>query len=687
MRRGLWSALTLLALATPARAQFEATPMAVVRPGGGILVADGVSKVPLQIVLMGREGGPAIRTARIVASEGNIADTRVVGPASVQFTYAPPQRRRGLDEIFDVALTLADGNTIAEAFTLAVPAPTPPTVELSVDPSQLIAEAPTPVRIQATAYGAALEGLELASDGGRLDAAPATGDGDTMVANATLEPPDLPIDAPSHFVIVGVAASARGFSTTLADVPVTAPVRLSVEIPPGTFLEVEGAKNDPAPVRAPADGRTVVEGVEVDLGSPLRAFLRRGRRRKPLSVVVPTGAVSTGVVAPIPGQAVADGGVGPTLVVAVPPGAFGAPLFWPDIEVEGARLVDTVELGPRAKALVLARPRDPKPLRVLLDGQPVGTIELDAARGQRVAVEALAAGGDERAAVSVQVTDAEGNPTDLPPPRVRIAGGDALTAQRVARGRYRAHVPPGTPGKPGDAVEIVAELPPLPKVTGASLEYARDSRRVTLSGPPPAVKAKREVEKVAPPPRRGRDRGPSLKVGVGAHGIAGGSLGGMLMFGGGVLADVRLPLLDNRIALRAGVELVRGSKGGGRVGYDDDRRLETTTTVGSLLVPLEAGFAVVSSEAFELLVLAGATIRVEQAALQIQDDSPGGASRTGASGRAGLEAALGLGSGALFLAARVDGIGSDLSGFSTETVTLSGTLLTVRGDLGYRFWF
>ena len=45
MRRAAATSLLFAAAlaAGPARAQFEATPMAVVRPGGGILVADGVS--------------------------------------------------------------------------------------------------------------------------------------------------------------------------------------------------------------------------------------------------------------------------------------------------------------------------------------------------------------------------------------------------------------------------------------------------------------------------------------------------------------------------------------------------------------------------------------------------------------------------------------------------------------------
>ena len=210
--------------------------------------------------------------------------------------------------------------------------------------------------------------------------------------------------------------------------------------------------------------------VEVDLTSPLTVFEVTGRKRKQLSTVVPTGVVSTGIAVPIPGQAVADGGTGPTVVVVIPPPTFGAPLFWPDIEVEGATLVRTEDVGPRVKALVLARPLEPKTVRVLLDEQAVGTIELGAARGQSVKLESLPARSGERLAASVVVTTPEGDPTDLPTPKVRLEGGDAMPLERVAVGRYRATLPAGYPGAPGTEVEVVAELPPLPKVTGAPLE-------------------------------------------------------------------------------------------------------------------------------------------------------------------------------------------------------------------------
>lgn len=177
-----------------------------------------------------------------------------------------------------------------------------------------------------------------------------------------------------------------------------------------------------------------------------------------------------------------------------------------------------------------------------------------------------------------------------------------------------------------------------------------------------------------------------MKVGVAVQGAGGGTFGGMVMFGGGVMGELRLPWLEQRLAVRLGVEFMRGSKTG-RVTFDDDRRLETQTVVAGFLFPVDVGFAIVSGEAFELLVRAGASLRVERGGISVQGDAPGAGSRVGIGGRAGLEAALGVGKGALFLAAGVDGLGADVSGLSTDRVTLAGSLLGVRGDVGYRFWF
>lgn len=674
-----------LLCSAPALAQFESTPMAVVRPGGGILTADGISKVPLQIVLVGADDGPGIRRARIVASEGEISETKVVGAHRVQFIYAPPQRKSGFDEIFDVALTMRDGNTVAEAFTLAVPAFTAPTVELNTDPPDLLAEAPMPVQAQATAYGEGLEGLLLRADGGKLTGPAVTGDASALVLKQTLEIPPLPPDAPSHFVLLAIAASNTGFAATLNDVPVMAPIRLSVEIPRGTWLEVSGAKNNPPKVRAPADGRTVMEGVEVDLSSAVKIFERKGRKRRQLSVVVPTGVVSNGVALPIPGQDLADGGAGPTIIVAIPPAAFGAPLFWPDIEVEGADLLKTEPLGKRMKVLILQRPKEPKTVRVLLDEQDVGTIAFSPARGQKIKLQALAPKNGERAAISVVVTDAEGAPTDFPVPQVRLASGDTLPFKSVATGRYRAQVPPGTAGAPGSEIEVIAQLAPLPKVAGASLEYAQDNLKVALKGPPPAIKTNAPAKVVAPRTRTRRSE--QTLIGVGIQGLFGTSLSSLLMFGGGLNVDVRLPVVNHRLALRGGVEFVRGRSSAGRIAFDDDRRLETSTALGGFIFPIEVGFAIVKTDNIEMLAYGGATIRAEQAALQVQEDSPGGASRVGLAGRVGLETALSLGSSQIYLGGVVDGIGADLSAFSTDQVTLSGSLMNFRGDVGFRFWF
>ena len=49
--------------------------------------------------------------------------------------------------------------------------------------------------------------------------------------------------------------------------------------------------------------------------------------------------------------------------------------------------------------------------------------------------------------------DGDGSPTNVPEPRLRLADGSELPYERVADGRYRAHVPAGTPGATDAQVE------------------------------------------------------------------------------------------------------------------------------------------------------------------------------------------------------------------------------------------
>ena len=697
--------IALAALLACSSAFAEPSPMAIVRPGGGFLVADGVSWVPLEIHYLAPDGAPGITGARVLAQHGKVTGTRIVAKDRLRFLYQAPDRRRGVDELLDVTLTMADGDLVVEAFPLSVPEPEPPRIELEVSPEVMDAANPGPIRLTARARTEErLEGLAIYADRGQLEpghrgpvpgepgppdsggsapcAPPACEEADPSVRRGTLRPPSLPPDAPSYLNTAAVVSTARGFAVSARGIAVEAPVRISVQIPPGSELVVSGAQSAPAPVTAPADGRTVMEGVRVRYGAPIRIFERKGRVKKELSVALPTGVVAPGLVAPIPGQLVADGGTGPTAVVVIPPSPFGGKLFWPDITVEGARLVTTVELSERVRALVLERPSEPKTLRVLLDDQPAGALELGAARGERLDLTQAPQERDERGALLLSVRDASGALTDNPPPRGRSLSGHPLEVRRQGPGRYRLVVPPGSPGPPGDTGEVVAALEPPPLVLGDALRLPSARGVLTLAGPPPALRVPgAELPAPAPSPELA-----GLRFGLAASAFGGASLGSLLVLGGAVTADLRPPILGHRLALRSGLEFASAG-GAGQVALSPDVALESRARVGGLLIPLEVGYAVLRSADFELLVHAGAALRFERANLDVGGDGAGGGSRTGLGARAGLEASLAAGDGSLFVGVTLDALGAGASGFSSPAVQFAGDLTQVRAEVGYRFWF
>lgn len=672
----------LLLAASSAHAQLASPTIAIVRPGAGYLVADGESVVPLQVIVLAGEGGPTVKRPRIVASEGRISGVRVIGDDRVELFYQPPARSTAVDEILDISLTMSNGNRIAEAFTLLIPPPRPPDLEVRASPATFNAEQPTDVGIAATTTGEGVERLELSVDRGELARAQPEGSSRALSMTTTLQLPQLPPDAPSHLIVLAAASSATGYAVKQTGVDVLAPVRVSVEIAPGSQLAVEGAEIEQDPVPALADGRTVMDDVIIRYGKHVRAFELSGRKRREVSFVLPTGLVSLGTAMALPGQNVADGGTGPSIVVAVPPAPFGGEPFWPDLTLEGATLVATREVSPTAKVLVIERPTDAKTVRVLLDGEAIGEVAFGAALGQTMSARAVAVDRDERAALELTVTDASGNPADHPVPKARIEGGTLLAPARVAPGRYRVSIPPGTPGAPGATLEVYAELPPPPKVSGEALELVRATTAVTLAGPPPAVKSQETVVKRRPR----RSKGLAPKIGVSGAALIGASFDTLVMVGGGVMAELRLPFLAHRFAVRAGLEAMYGSASGRVV--VGDARLESRTAIAGVLVPIDFGFAVLAMETFELLVRAGVAVRIERGGVSVAGSDVGGGSNVGIGARAGVEAAFALGDGALFIGATVAGIGARANGLSAPGGTrFEGNLTNVRAELGYRIWF
>ena len=475
-----------------------------------------------------------------------------------------------------------------------------------------------------------------------------------------------------------------------------APIRLSVEIAPGTELVVEGAESPPTPVPAPADGRTVMEGVEVRYGARVRAFQKKGKNKSELSVVIPTGQVPSGLAIGIPGQTSADSGIGPSIMVAIPPSPVGGKVFWPEITVEGAPVLDTLSVSERVKVLVIKRPGEPKDVKVLLDDQPAGTISFDAGRGTSIEAKVVPVERDERAAALISVRDGNGSYSDFPEPRVRMTPGGEVPFKRIAVGKYRVSLPPATAGATGSKVELTAEIPPPPVVAGDPLEYIDDQLSLKLSGPPPAL---RTGEPPPPPPSSGPNEGggsgggavverPSLPgksaLGLSAYVYAGRTFSKLLSFGLGLGADYRPPVLDGRLSVRGGLEIGRGSSSG-QVALDGGAS-EATASVGGLLIPIEGGFVLVGDRSFELLALVGAVLRYEAGALEVGGDSAGGGSRFGFGLRAAAEGGLRFGAGSVVLRLGVDGLLTSAKGLGPRE-GFDESLFALRGDLGFRWWF
>lgn len=685
----LLSTLTLATVAmayNPVSGQPVAPSMAIVRPAGGFVAGGRHTELPLMIVVVGFEDDEtAVVEARVTASEGRIRGTQVVDRTRVLFYYRPPAG--GGAEIFDIALTLQNGDTLAEAFTLRVPPTVEPSLSLSVEPEVVAVDATEAPQVAAESRDPTVEHLQLFSNARELDVVRATDGGLRLHGDLTL--PELPPDAPSFVQIVAVATSATGYSVRATGVKVRAPIRLSVEIPRGHELVVDGSVNRPPPVPATANGQTVMENVQVVYGERLQAFAKAGTVRKPLSVMVPAGFASA-LVVPLPNQAVADGGTGETLAVIVAPSPIGGDAFWPEIRVEGARLVDVVQRGPRVRVLVLERPAVPRVVRVLLDEQEMAAVEFQAGRAQFLELSSASAGRDERAAVSLRVTDASGAPTDVPIPRVRISGPDGVDLEpvREGAGQYRVSIPSGTPGVAGSEIEVIAEVPPAPTLLGGVVELVRVSTRVQLSGPSPEVAAEPVGDRADPTqrstPRETEPTENEWGFGLSAAAVAGATPAPLVSYGGGLHFDVRFPFWRRRLSLRIGAEFVRLSGDGTVVVAGSE--LDATTTVGGFRFPLEVGFAVIKTGGFELMVRGGGALRVQQAGLDVEGERATSLEQIVFAGRASLEGGVRAGPGDVTIGFSVVGLGNSLDSASTDPTRLSGELTGFRGELGYRLW-
>lgn len=649
-----WVLLTAL-VSAPAVA---APNVAVLQPGGGWMLADGRSWVPLQVEV---QGGSPLVELRVEARGFEVRDLRRLDSRRGQFKLRMPAKET-VTELY-LSLRFADGTSRTEIYPLVVGPPRAPRLELAVSPEVIDVEGlPTDI---ATLVETDAPAVALAADGGQLlSASPRRG---TLRLDAGLPP-----DAPSHVQLLAAASSPEGWSVAARGVSVTAPVRFRARIPRGWRLVVSGAEERVRPVTAPADGFTTLEGVRLRYGAPVRVFRQRRRRRKELALPVPTGKVGTGLVLALPGQAYADGGTGPTLAVTIPPDPFGGAPLWPDIEVEGARLVEVLTPDPAVKVLVLERPTRPTELSVRLDGLPAGRVRIDSNRGQQLALRVQSPGPDERAAALIEVRDDQNR---LAPgrPRLRLGSGTELEPEAVSLGRWRVAVPFGL-GPAEGSDELIAELAPLPIVVGEALELPRASVPLELARRN-AVAARDDT------PRSSPDTSPGLGLLLGGRLFGGTTFGSVRRGGLGLEGELELPILSERLGLRSGVELHYG-RGDATITFPAGPVGGATELTG-LLIPVEATLALFRTE-LDLVLRAGAALRYEAARVLIDGDDSGAGGRWGAGLRAGLEGTWQQGPGEWVLGALIEGLAASADGLTPDTTNVSGTLTGVRLEIGYR---
>lgn len=667
-----------LAQVGAARAEVSLT---LLKPGGGFLVGDSTSLVPLELDVREDQGPFPLRAAAVKAAKGRVSGVRVMSSGRISFLYQPIGGQ-GVEESLSFTLEKKGGERVLLDLDFSLPEPSAPRVELALDPTSLDATRPGPVQVSAAAAGGGATLLRITASHGRLTGPdrPVRSGGRVQLAREFEPPADLPDDAPSHLLLLATAADDTGYGANAFGLPVVAPLRLSAEVPAGHRLLLEGTEERVAPVKAAADGRTVIEG-RARYGAPIRAFVQKGKKKKEIPIAVPSGFVPLALALPLPGQNVADGGTGPTIAIALPPAPLGAELYWPDITVEGATLIQALELDAALRVLVLERPKVPGPVSILVDGTPLSPIPFLGASGRQLALDEAVSDRGERAALDLRVTDAEGNLTDTPAPRARLESGFELTVARTGVGTYRVVLPPGTPGDTGDEVSVVTELPSPPIVAGDPAELASARARVRLEGPAPAIRADEGPSAGLPRPSVS---GMPLRIGLSAFALAGTTFGSHLLFGGAAALELRMPFFD-RLLVRVGFEAYRGT-GRGRVSFLEEQELEATSTLGGTIIPVELGFVFLDTRWLELMVRGGLGIRSESASLEVGGDSAGGGSRTAAAARASLEAGFYLGPGTINLGVTLDGIGASAGDLTADRVTFEGSLTNLRLDLGYRIW-
>lgn len=662
----------------------EDVTLSLLMPGGGYLIADAALRVPLELVVEGATGPEALKSATVRAQKGKVVAARVARRGVVAITYVPPAQAKAGPDTLELTLVFESGVPFLANLALNVTPPEPPRLELGFDPSALDVGSRPSALLRARAVGTGLVGLDSRVSDGTLSESGAVRGADPereldLERELTL-PAQLPFEAPSHILGVAAVSGRTGYSAKAAGLSIIAPVRFRAEIPKGSHLTITGSEDKPSPVPGAADGYTVIN-TRARYGSEIRAFAVSKKKKDEVPIEVPSGLVPLGVVATIPGQNVADGGTGPTLVVAMPPNAFGGPIDWPPVTIEGAKLVSTVNLAPDLRALVIERPTSVGEVTVLADGTAIGTVVMGGGHGRSVELTKARTKAGERAAVRLSVKDGAGNSTDLPRPSLRFGGQD-IPVERESVGVYRAAIQAGAPGEPGTAIAVVARLSPPPLLAGDPLDASQTELSLELSGPAPAVRLEAGELKTA-----NESLGSSeLAFGVGALGSFGATLSSQLAYGGGVLVDLRPGLLNGRLRFRSGLEL-SSARRDGFVALSQGIEAPAVMRFGALSVPVEACYVLARGTSLELVAHAGGSLRFETASLEVDGERAGGSSRTALGARLGLGAGFDVGPGSIVLDGVFDGIGVSSEGLSGDRISFEGSLSTLRLDLGYVLWF
>jgi hypothetical protein len=671
-------------LCTSARAEEDFT-ITLVQPGAGFLVAGEESRVPLEIILRSDGGSKKLKRVSIDASLGKTSKIRIVAKNRLLFMYTPPRSPIATDEVLDVELRFSDGSQVTQGLGFRLAKPQAPNLNFTVSDISMDASQPKRINLSANASGDNIRQLEIFTSHGTLDFPGAiSGSASELFAGATLTPPlNMPAIEPSHFMLLSVAASTRGFAASVSGVSTFARVRLRAELPRGSKLVIEGTRDNPPPVAAPADGFTTSYGV-IEYGQPVRAYQVRGRRKKEISVTIPTGLVPDGMAVAIPGQDIADGGTGPTVLVAIPPSPFGEELYWPEIEVEGATKIRMFEVSDQIRALSFTRPIKPQTFTVLADRAPIGTIEFKSSHAARLELETSFIQNSERGAIIAHVFDPMGGRSDHPAPVARIENGPDLPVKRTEPGKFRIIIPSNVPGETGDEVRIEVELPALNIVHGDPPELIRSVEKLKLEGPPPAIRAddsQEPTDTVSAGPSN-----PSEPLGLNLYAMfsSGFMFAPIVNLGTNLRVEFRLPPMDKRFSLIGGIEYTQ-SGNDGFISFGNEQTLAVEQQHASLVVPVEVGFQVWASEDFELSLRAGPELRIDYFILDQDGVRIAGSEVSQIAGRATMSFAYALTevlAAVTTLGAR--GLGASANTGGSSGYEFDGGLMQAYLDLGLR---